>query len=366
MNLRFQSTPHFSHSHLLLMALNNNHFYKLGYQPLPPIIITQASPVSDYAFPTFAIVVLSILATVLLLLAYFTFLTKCCSNWHQLNPLRWINISVLRARENEDPFIALSPTMWNRGLDESTIREIPSFQFIKGEGDDQTVYGCVVCLIEFQEHDVLKILPSCNHAFHLDCIDVWLQTNANCPLCRSSISGSNTYSPFEHFIAPSSSPQDFSVATLSNMGSDEDFVVIELRGEREELLQQVQMESSDSRGSLGQSRNHSTRKVEQQKKYEHCLKPRKCHHVSIMGDECIDIRKKDDPLFILPIRRSFSMDSAKDRQVYLDVQAILQQNRHQNEASASEDCNSRSRRAFFPFCYGKGSRNAVLPLENFV
>lgn len=349
------------------MALNykNSQFYKLGYQALPPII-AQAStlhhppqPVSDYAFPIFAIVVVSILATVLLLLSYFTFLTKCCSNWHQFNPLRWI--SILRARHDEDPFIALSPSTWNRGLDESVIREIPTFQFIRGEGGgDQSVYGCVVCLTEFQEQDVLKVLPNCNHAFHLDCIDIWLQSNANCPLCRSSISG-NTHSAFDHIIAPSSSPQDSQLLS-TNMGSDEDFVVIELGGEHGGLL--PQQERNDSRGSLAQSRNHyTTRKVEQQKQLGH-LKPRKCHHVSIIGDECIDIRKKDDQFSIQPLRRSFSMDSANDRQVYLDVRAIIQQNRHQNEASASEDCNSRSKRAFFPFCYGKGSKNAVLPLEN--
>ncbi|KAK7277534.1 hypothetical protein RJT34_22549 [Clitoria ternatea] len=350
------------------MATNKNHSYnyKLGYRALPPIK-THHPPQpasSDYAFPIFVIVVLSILATVLLLLSYFTFLTKYCSNWHQVNPTRWI--STLRARQNDDPFIAFSPAMWNRGLDESVIREIPTFQFIKGEGEDRSVYGCVVCLNEFKEQDVLKVLPNCNHAFHLDCIDIWLQTNSNCPLCRSSISG-NTQCPFDHIIAPSSSPQDSQL--LSNMGSDEDFVVIELGGETGGVLAQVQHERHESRGSLTQSTIHSTRKMEQQKLGLGHWKQRKCHHhhhVSIMGDECIDIRKKDDHFSFQGIRRSFSMDSAHDRQAYSDVQAIIQQqNRHQNEASASEDCNSKSRRAMiFPFCYGKGSKNAVLPLEN--
>lgn len=321
------------------MALNKNQFNNLGHQVLPPIItqdntLHHPQPVSDYAFPIFAIVVLSIIATILLLLSYITFLTKFCSNWNQVNPTRWI--SVLRARRNdEDHFIALSPTPWNRGLDESVIREIPSFQFIKGECEDQTVYGCVVCLTEFQEQDVIKILPNCNHAFHLDCIDIWLQTNSNCPLCRSSISGNTTSTPFDIIIAPSSSPQSSS-QLLSNLSSDEDFVVIELGGEENEVY--------DSRRSIGHSRNyHSTRE----------MKP-KCPYVSIMGDECVDmIRKKDELFSVQPIRRSFSLDSANDRQMFMDVQAIIQQ----NEASASEDCNSRSKRAFFPFCYyGKDSK----------
>ncbi|KAE9619362.1 hypothetical protein Lal_00046888 [Lupinus albus] len=292
------------------MALNQNHFLKLEYQALTSIK-TQANSLhhqppqqhaSHYAFPIFAIVVLTILASAFLLISYFTFLAKC---FYQLNPLRWI--SILRSQQGEDPFIAFSPTMWNnRGLDESLIRQIPTFQFIKGgQVKDQSVYACVVCLIEFQEHDMLKILPSCSHAFHLDCIDIWLQTNDNCPLCRSSIQGKTHY-PFDHEIAPSSSPQDSQL--LYNMDSDDDFVVIELGREQNgegRVMQQVQQERNDSRESLVHDRSNSEKKLES--------KPRKCHHVSIMGDEYIEVEKKDEQFFIQPIRRSFSMDSANDR-----------------------------------------------------
>ncbi|KAK7284107.1 hypothetical protein RJT34_18846 [Clitoria ternatea] len=349
------------------MALNHhNPSYNLPHQTLPH------SP-QPSSLPIFAIIVPTIFVTAFILFTYLTLVTKCCSNLHQVNPLRWI--SILRGsgqQEDQDHFIALSPRMWNHGLDESAIREIPTFQFTK-EDDDVNVnemmnhqsmhHGCVVCLTEFQEQDMLKVLPNCSHAFHLDCIDIWLQTNANCPICRSSISG-NTPCPLDHIIAPSSSPQNSQL--LSNMGSDEDFVVIELGGEREQGVATLTFPRMEQERSDSNSRER-LRKIEQKLV---CMKPRKCHHhyVSIMGDECIDVRKKDEQfLSVQPIRRSFSMDSANDRQVYLDVQAIIQQqhNRNQNEASGSEDCNiSRGRKSFFPFRYGRGSRIAVLPLEN--
>ncbi|KHN10732.1 RING-H2 finger protein ATL1 [Glycine soja] len=245
--------------------------------------------------------------------------------------------------------------MWNHGLDESAIKEIPTLECTKAEAEKniQSVCGCVVCLTEFQEHDMLKVLPNCSHAFHLHCIDIWLQTNANCPLCRSSITSGKKHCSLDDVIAPSSSPQDSQL--LSYMGSDEDFVVIELGGQHVATLpQMMQRERSDTRERnqriVGYSRSHSTRK---------------CHHVSIMGDECIDVRKKDEQFSIQPIRRSFSMDSANDKQLYLDFQTMIQQNnRHQNLASASEDCNSRSRRSFFPFRYARGSKTLVVPLEN--
>ncbi|PKU62164.1 E3 ubiquitin-protein ligase ATL4-like [Dendrobium catenatum] len=44
---------------------------------------------------------------------------------------------------------------------------------------------CAVCLSPFYPRDDLRLLPSCRHAFHLKCIDLWLQSTPSCPLCRS-------------------------------------------------------------------------------------------------------------------------------------------------------------------------------------
>ncbi|KAI4318009.1 hypothetical protein L6164_025822 [Bauhinia variegata] len=86
-----------------------------------------------------------------------------------------------------------------------------------------------------------------------------------------------------------------------------------------------------------------------------------------MGDECIDIRSKDDQFSVQPIRRSFSMDSSVDRQLYLAVQEALnqqqQQNRQVNELGSIEGCSGRVKRPFFSFGYGNRSRSAVLPVH---
>ncbi|XP_016192396.2 E3 ubiquitin-protein ligase ATL4-like [Arachis ipaensis] len=39
----------------------------------------------------------------------------------------------------------------------------------------------------FEQRDLLRLLPLCCHAFHAECIDVWLRTNLTCPLCRSAV-----------------------------------------------------------------------------------------------------------------------------------------------------------------------------------
>ncbi|GMN48966.1 hypothetical protein TIFTF001_018135 [Ficus carica] len=299
------------------------------------------------------------MGTAFLLACYYIFVVKCCSNWHQLNPLRRFSILIRSRQDDHDSFIALSPAMWNRGLDESVIRELPTFQFKGGEMEERSVFGCVVCLNEFQVQDTLRVLPNCNHAFHLDCIDIWLQSNGNCPLCRTSIAGTIRY-PIDHIIAPSSSPQELQLYSDSLIGSDEDFVVIELGGDQDgEMFPQRQQEGSNSYREDPVSRTFSPRKTEQK------VKVKKCHHVSIMGDECIDVRDhKDDQFCIQPIRRSFSWDSATDRQLHSTVREIIQKNmRPLSEVSTSEVCDGRIRRSFFPFRLGRSSRNAVVPFE---
>lgn len=323
------------------------------------LIYQQPSPTSDHAFPLSAIAVLSIMGTAFLLVGYYVLVNKCCSNRNQFNLLRWF--TVWRARRSEDSFIALSPTMWNRGLDESVIREIPTFQYRREEGRERSGCGCVVCLNEFQEQDMLRVLPNCSHAFHLDCIDIWFQSNANCPLCRTSISGSGAKYPADRIIAPSSSPQGSHPYTDSLMGSDEDYVVIELGGEDDRaLLPPRQQERNASREGQMRLRSRSPMKMEQKLGK---LKTRKPHHASIMGDECIDVRGKDDQFSIQPLRRSFSLDSAVDRQLCSSVQAIIHQNMHHRETNNAEESSNRVLRSVFPFVHVRGSRKAVRPVE---
>lgn len=72
------------------------------------------------------------------------------------------------------------------GLQPSVIDSITVCKYNKDEGlIDGT--ECSVCLSEFEEDESLRLLPKCSHAFHLPCIDTWLRSHKNCPLCRAPI-----------------------------------------------------------------------------------------------------------------------------------------------------------------------------------
>ncbi|KAF7112252.1 hypothetical protein RHSIM_RhsimUnG0250400 [Rhododendron simsii] len=40
---------------------------------------------------------------------------------------------------------------------------------------------------DFKDGDITRILPSCGHSFHLQCIDEWLARQASCPTCRKDV-----------------------------------------------------------------------------------------------------------------------------------------------------------------------------------
>lgn len=351
--------------------------------PPPPITAghhsSSSSPSSHSGFPIIAVAIIGIFATGFLLVSYYVFVIKCCLNWHRIDLLRRFSFSRRRRMENHAltvNFYSPSPSTLavdqiNRGLDEAVIRSIPIFQYRKSydskENDDYISSECAVCLNEFQEEEKLRIIPNCGHLFHIDCIDVWLQNNANCPLCRNS-SLDQQILPFSLSTMVSSPP-----APLPPQAHEpnEEYVVIEIGNEQSQTNNDYQERIPVmNSGELLSVISPSSRKLEEARYKEVSQKKKKkFHHVSSMGDECIDTRKKDDNFVIQPMRRSISMDSAADPHLYLAVQEIMQQiQQQQQNVNPSEGCscsssNSRIRRSFFSFGHGKGSRNAVLPVH---
>ncbi|KAG8368292.1 hypothetical protein BUALT_Bualt15G0030200 [Buddleja alternifolia] len=90
-----------------------------------------------------------------------------------------------------DAFHVLSPY----GLEDSIIKTIPLAVYTRKSG----FHDCAVCLLEFEQNDYVRTLPVCSHSFHVDCIDIWLRSHANCPLCRAGIFRQD--SPFTPLMA---------------------------------------------------------------------------------------------------------------------------------------------------------------------
>ncbi|MBA0737725.1 hypothetical protein Gogos_011176 [Gossypium gossypioides] len=66
------------------------------------------------------------------------------------------------------------------------LRRIPVAVYGMG-GASFTATECPICLGEFLDGEKVRVLPKCNHGFHVKCIDTWLRSHSSCPNCRHSL-----------------------------------------------------------------------------------------------------------------------------------------------------------------------------------
>ena len=90
-----------------------------------------------------------------------------------------------RLRHPRTSFTADSPlSSAEKGLAPSILNSLSTFIFV---GQDNATLDCAVCLSEFEKNQTGRVLPECNHGFHLECIDMWFLSNSTCPLCRTPV-----------------------------------------------------------------------------------------------------------------------------------------------------------------------------------
>ncbi|KAK7369457.1 hypothetical protein VNO80_11495 [Phaseolus coccineus] len=80
-----------------------------------------------------------------------------------------------------------SPRLANTGIKKKALKTFPTVSYsteLKLPGLDTE---CVICLSEFVNGDKVRILPKCNHGFHVRCIDKWLSSHSSCPKCRQCL-----------------------------------------------------------------------------------------------------------------------------------------------------------------------------------
>uniref|UniRef100_A0A0E0CV87 RING-type E3 ubiquitin transferase n=1 Tax=Oryza meridionalis TaxID=40149 RepID=A0A0E0CV87_9ORYZ len=269
---------------------------------------------SNASVPMVVITVVGILAAFALLASYYAFVTKCQALrglWSRgATPWRGHGGGGAWRRAAREASVIRTVATEERGLGMPFIRMLPVVRFTAaacaggeggggGVGARISVSECAVCLSEFVERERVRLLPNCSHAFHIDCIDTWLQGNARCPFCRSDVTLPFTPPPAAAPVRPTSAthPDDEDVESARrrhhhhhhnhNHRPDDELIssiVIEVRGEHESWPESV-------------------------------------------GDEAIDTRKKYDEEFaVQPMRRSLSMDSCH-KHLYVSVQEFLTQQR---------------------------------------
>ncbi|KAG0483482.1 hypothetical protein HPP92_011566 [Vanilla planifolia] len=78
------------------------------------------------------------------------------------------------------------PSAARHALDPSVLKSLPVL-LCGPAGSGEIGGSCPVCLEVFEEGEKIRSLPRCGHCFHIACIDMWLGSQSNCPLCRAAV-----------------------------------------------------------------------------------------------------------------------------------------------------------------------------------
>ncbi|CAA3021906.1 RING-H2 finger ATL74-like [Olea europaea subsp. europaea] len=135
--------------------------------PSPNTAGSKGSYLSDSDFDTDMVVILAVLLCALVVVLGLNLLVR----------------RTLRRRSEEQVEAPLAPTV--TGLKKQVLRQLP--MVVYGPRANISETECPICLGEYVEGEKIRVLPKCNHGFHVRCIDTWLVSHSSCPICRHSL-----------------------------------------------------------------------------------------------------------------------------------------------------------------------------------
>ncbi|XP_060211158.1 RING-H2 finger protein ATL29 [Lycium barbarum] len=143
--------------------------------------VQNSPPPTNYASPPIAIIFTIILLVIFFISFFSIFFCRCfiqylLYTWHLRNSRNGIPI---------DPRVSAN----EQGLDPKIIKSFPTFTYSSVKDYRKETYGleCAICLVEFEDDSLLRLVTLCNHVYHQECIDLWLESHKTCPVCRASL-----------------------------------------------------------------------------------------------------------------------------------------------------------------------------------
>ncbi|XP_043699417.1 RING-H2 finger protein ATL74-like [Telopea speciosissima] len=92
------------------------------------------------------------------------------------------------------PVVWVASRRFNSGLKKKDMVALPTSTYAttSGGGSPTSTSNCAICLVDFSDGDRIRVLPKCNHRFHVACIDTWLLSHSSCPTCRHQLKYNNS------------------------------------------------------------------------------------------------------------------------------------------------------------------------------
>ncbi|XP_023532075.1 RING-H2 finger protein ATL78-like [Cucurbita pepo subsp. pepo] len=142
------------------------------HNPLQSISVGGGGP--DTSFDTNVVMVLSVLLCALICSLGLNSIIRCAFKCSRI---------VVSHDHRPPTTTTAAPT----GVHKKAIKSFTVVQFSPELNFPGMDSECIICLSDFAAGDKLRLLPKCNHGFHVRCIDKWLTSHSSCPKCRQCL-----------------------------------------------------------------------------------------------------------------------------------------------------------------------------------
>ncbi|CAI9753094.1 unnamed protein product [Fraxinus pennsylvanica] len=95
---------------------------------------------------------------------------------------------IIRCAKRHSSFVSYDDTpsarLANTGIKQKALKTFPIISYTCDLNLPGLDTECAICLSDFATGERVRVLPKCNHGFHVRCIDEWLNSHSSCPICR--------------------------------------------------------------------------------------------------------------------------------------------------------------------------------------
>ncbi|KAL1356049.1 hypothetical protein HN51_023255 [Arachis hypogaea] len=111
------------------------------------------------------------------------------------------------------------------------VSAIPTLKFNQEAFSSVECTQCVICLADYKEQELLRMIPKCGHCFHVSCIDMWLRKQSTCPVCRlplrNALEQKNVTSLAFTISHHHSLDEEYNTSLQRNISSDDERPVVD-------------------------------------------------------------------------------------------------------------------------------------------
>ncbi|CAI9769502.1 unnamed protein product [Fraxinus pennsylvanica] len=186
----------------------------VGAQSNPPGVNNNGYQYAKFS-PSMAIIIVVLIAALFFMGFFSIYIRHCSDNSGAAG-------SVRRALSMRSRRAAAA-----RGLDASVLETFPTFSYteVKDHKIGKGALECAVCLNEFEDDETIRLIPKCDHVFHPECIDAWLESHVTCPVCRANLVPVSTDGPIQEPESINTNEENYENVERTNSSRNEQVVI---------------------------------------------------------------------------------------------------------------------------------------------